>query len=163
VSSGAAPILSNPDGQTVFAVKAVMPPVAGTFQGIGGLMGSRNASGSTQMIYGLYGDSNGAPGPLLFYTNTPDPTLSFADPSSLMTVTSGGGLYMNGFNNALAANATYWIYMKGGTDSSTGNIAGVSTSPCLAASWINVDPPATFSPSGSCPGDFQIYLIVSFP
>jgi hypothetical protein len=67
-------------------------------------------------------------------------------------------------SDALAANTTYWVYMKAGTDSTTGNIAGVSSSPCVGARWINVAPPATFATgTATCPGNFALYMIVTFP
>lgn len=53
--------------------------------------------------------------------------------------------------------------MKAGTNSSQSDIAGVSSSPCQRTNWINVDPPGSPSISGSCPGDFQLYMIVTFP
>jgi hypothetical protein len=150
---------------TIFAIKATMPGVPGTFQGIGGLVGSNDASGTTDMIYGLYSDNGGQPGSLYFYTNSGDPSLTFNDPSALHTVSSGGGLYQNSFNNVLTANTSYWVYMKAGANSSTGDIAGVSSSPCMGAQWINVTPPANFFAQGTrtCPGDFAAYMIVSFP
>jgi hypothetical protein len=154
--------LTNPDTSTVVAVKAQMPAVSGTFVGIGAVVGSNETTGTTQMIYGLYSDSGGAPGTLLFNTSYNDTSLSFANPSSLFTMKTSGGLYSNGFNNALAANATYWIYMKGG--GSGGATGGVSSSPCVAANWINVDPPASFATgTKTCAGNFNLYMIVSFP
>jgi hypothetical protein len=164
VSAGGGPLLSNPDGSTVVAVKATMPAVAGTFVGVGALVGSNDTSGSTQMVFGLYDDSGGKPNLNLFYTSVPDAALQFNDPSGLIRLQSDGGSYLNGFNNALAANATYWAYMKGGTDGSSGNTAGTSSSPCSAADWINVQPPGTFAAgSASCAGDYNLYMIVSFP
>jgi hypothetical protein len=163
VQAGSGSLSSNPDGQSVFAVKAQMPATSGTFVGIGAVVGSNDASGTTQMFFGLYSDSGGAPGTLLFNTSQNDTSLSFADPSPLFTLRTSGGLYSNGFNNALAANTAYWIYMKAGF--SAGNIAGVSSSPCVGAQWLNVDPPASFTAQGSvtCPGDFALYVIVTFP
>jgi hypothetical protein len=164
VSAGGSPLLSNPDGETVVAVKATMPAVAGTFVGVGALVGSTDTSGSTQMVFGLYDDSGGKPNLNLFYTSVPDTTLEFNDPSGLIRLKSDGGSYLNGFNNALAASTTYWAYMKGGTNGSSKNTAGTSTSPCSAADWINVQPPGTFAAgSASCGGDYNLYLIVSFP
>ena len=166
VSAGGGPLLSNADGTTVVAVRATMPGFAGTFQGVGALVGSNDASGTTQMIFGLYSDSGGAPYLNLFYTNDPDPTLEFNDPSGLIRLTSGGGQYLNGFGNALAANTTYWVYMKAGVGGTTGNIAGTSSSPCAAVDWINVQPPAQFSFGGggkTCAGDYNLYMVVSFP
>jgi hypothetical protein len=164
VPAGGGPLSSNPDGQTVFAVRAQTPALSGTFVGIGAMVGSNDASGTTQMIFGLYSDSGGAPANLLFQTNYNDPSLAFADPSPLFTLRANtSGLYHNGFNGTLTANTTYWVYMKAGTGVSMANIAGVSSSPCVGASWINVDPPISWPTSKACPGDFDLYLIETFP
>ncbi|HEY8090012.1 MAG TPA: hypothetical protein VIF09_19255 [Polyangiaceae bacterium] len=166
VSAGGGPLLSNADGSTVVAVRATMPNVAGTLYAVGALVGSNDSSGTTQMIYGLYNDSGGSPNLVLFYTNYNDTSLQFSDPSGLIRLTGGGGLYYNGFNNALAANTTYWVYMKAGVGGTTGNIAGTSSSPCVAMNWINVDAPGTFTAGGggkTCAGDYNLYMVVSFP
>jgi hypothetical protein len=165
VAAGSGPANSNPDGQTVYAVQATMPNVSGNFAGIGGVVGSNDAVGdTTQMIYALYSDSGGKPSSLYFNTNPSDTSMAFQDPSALHTLTSASGVYSNGFNNVLAASTTYWVYMKAGTNGRTGEIAGLSSSPCYGGSWINVAPPGTFpSTTTSCPGDFNLYLIVTFP
>jgi hypothetical protein len=167
VQASGSPVLSNPDGQTIIAVAAPMPAVAGTLVGIEGVVGSNNTSSTTQMIYALYSDSGGQPGTLLFNTNNGDSSLRFSDPSALAPVESVGpsGVFLNGFNKALSASTTYWVYMKAGTDSSTGNIAAPSSSPCFAAQWINVDPPANFFAQGqrttAC--NVALYMVVTFP
>ena len=157
-------LASNPDGATVAVVKATMPSVAGTFVGVGALVGSTDTSGSTQMIFGLFDDVGGLPSKNLFLTSVPDTGLTFNDPSGLMRLQSSGGSYLNGFNNALAPNTTYWAYMKAGTNSSTHDTAGKSTAKCYSMSWINDAPPGTFSSTPSaCVGDYDLYMIVSFP
>jgi hypothetical protein len=165
VAASSASVNADPDGMSAFFVKATMPAVAGTFSEIGGVVGSNDPSGmNTEMIYGLYADNGaGAPGNLLFNTSYSDTSMSFADPSALHTLVSGGGLYSNGFNNTLSANTTYWIYMKAGTNSSQNDVTGASSSPCQRTQWINVDPPTSPSIAGSCPGDFQLYMVVTFP
>ncbi len=163
VTTGGGTLNGNPSGQDVFVVKATMPAVAGTFEGVGGLFGSTDSSGTTQIIFGLYSDSAGKPNLNLFYTNDPDPTLSFNDPSGLVRLTSGGGSYLNGFNNVLAANTTYWAYMKAGTNGTNNDTVGISSAPCLGQPWINVQPEGTWNGGVACPGDFSVYLVVNFP
>ena len=165
--SGATPLPTNSDAMSIYAVQATMPAgISGTFMGVGGTFGSNNPAGdTTQMILGLYSDSGGAPGLLYFYTNDPDTTMQYPDPATtLVRLQSASGQYMNNFNDALAAGTSYWVYMKAGTDGTTANTAGVSTSPCKGAQWINVDPPGTFTAQGSrtCPGDFNLYMLVGF-
>jgi hypothetical protein len=167
VQASGSPVLSNPDGQTVLAVAAPMPAVAGTLVGIEGVVGSNDTSGTTQMIYALYSNSGGQPGTLLFNTNNGDSSLIFSDPAPLAPIESVGpsGVFSNGFNDALSASTTYWVYMKAGVNSSTGNIAAPSSSPCFAASWINVNPPSSFFAQGqktsAC--NVALYMVVTFP
>jgi hypothetical protein len=167
VSAGGGTLLSNPDAGSIFAVRAQMPASQGTFVGIGATVGSNDPSpNTTQMIFALYSDNAGAPGTHLFQTDPADPNLSFPDPSPLFTLRSStAGSYYTPFNGTLAANTTYWVYMKAGTNGSTVNTAGISSSSCAGAHWINVDPPQMFFAQGptTCPGDFQLYMIVNFP
>jgi hypothetical protein len=159
---------ANPGGGDVFAVKATMPSVAGTLYAVGGLFGSTATSGSTQIIMGLFSDnglSPGGPDNNLFYTENDVSQLEFNDPSGLVRLTAGGGEYLNGFSNALAPNTTYWVYLKAGTDGSNDDTAGISTAACAGEEWINLQPQGTWGgvTQVSCPADFSVYMIVTFP
>ena len=165
VTASSNTLAANADGSTVAAIKATMPSVGGTLYELGALVGSTAASGSTTMIMGLYSDSGGSPNSLLFTTNGGS-GLAYNDPSGLIRVESSGGAFSNGFNSALAANTTYWVYMKAGTNGATTNTAGTSSSPCVAENWVNVSPPGTFvagSGGKTCAGDYEAYMIVTFP
>jgi len=158
--------LINTPGNAVYVMKVTMPATSGQFAGIGAVVGSNNASGSTEMIYALYADNGGVPGDLLFNTLYNDSALSFADPSALHALESSSGVSSNGYNQMLVANTSYWIYLKSGTNQATANTAGIGSLPCLGATWPNVDPPVNFTYAGAtfaCPADYQAYLIVSYP
>jgi hypothetical protein len=167
-TSGSA-ISPNPDGQTVIAVAAPMPAIAGNLVGIEGVVGSNDTTpgDTTQMVYALYSDNAGKPGTLLFNTVVPDTSLTFSDPSAPVPVESVGpsGTFSNGFNDALSASTTYWVYMKAGTHGSTSDIAAPSSSPCAAASWVNVVPPGSFSaqPQRMTACNAALYMVVTFP
>jgi hypothetical protein len=140
--------------------------VGGTLYALGGLFGSTDTSGTTQIILGLYSDSGGKPDLNYLYTQDPQSSLEFNNPSGLVRLTSGGGEYANGFNNVLTANTTYWVYLKAGTGGSNNVTAGLSSAACVGQGWINVDAEITWTePSGpaTCAGDYSVYMIVNFP
>jgi hypothetical protein len=164
VTSGVTQAASNPDGMSIFAVKATMPAVAGTFVSFGAVLGSSNPSPeATNAFFGLYTNSGGMPNTLIIDTSSTPAT--FNDPSSLQAVQSGGYFVdQAGFTGALPANATYWISLK--TDEEPGDFAGVSTAQCVGGQWDNVMPPVSWayaSPAVSCVDPYQVYLVVSFP
>ena len=164
VTSGTTQAASNPDGMSIFAVKATMPAVAGTFVSFGAVVGSTSPSpGATYVYFGLYTNSGGMPDALII--DTQNAAATFNDPSSLQAVQSGGYFVdQAGFTGALPANATYWISLK--TSEASGDFAGVSTAPCVGGQWINVMPPISWayaSPAVACVAPYQVYLVVSFP
>jgi len=168
VSTGAGPVLFDPSS-TVYAVQVRTPSAAGTFAGLGMTVGSQDPSGTTTIvILGLYADSGGAPGALLFHTNDTDASMTFANPASAFTPQSSRGVFQNGFNSALAANTTYWVYLKVAMTGVTMTLSGVSSSPCVGGTWLNNGPPDPWSVTQSssnpaCPADLQLYLIETFP
>jgi hypothetical protein len=167
VKAGGNPIaLDSADG-TSYWVQARTPNAAGTFVGVGATVGSNDASGTTPFILGLYSDSAGSPGTVLFYTDYSSPAMAIANPSAPVALTSqsAGGSYVNGFTGALTANTAYWVYVHAGTGSSANPIAAPSTSPCVAGGWINVAPPGmgSYVTAAACPGDLDAYLIATFP
>jgi hypothetical protein len=167
VQSSSGTLASNSDASSVFVIRATMPNVAGTFVGVGGLFGSTDTSGTTQLVIGLYNDNGGSPYQLVYDTNfsgsTPNTMYSFNDPSGLVRIQSQGGEYFNSFSDALPANSTWWPYMKVGQ--SMGGTGGISSSQCLGADWINIAPPGqwSYASAKSCPGDFDLYMLVTFP
>jgi hypothetical protein len=165
-SSPPTAVESNPDMETIAAVKATMPAVAGTFQGFGAVVGSTSPSGDgTTVLFALYDNSGGMPNePLIDTTNS---TITFDDPSALHAVQSGGYIsdQSGGFVPSLPANSTYWVYFKSAGDATTDTV-GVSTAQTICRSgWINYSPPGSFTGVGAatCTGDYQAYMIVSFP
>jgi hypothetical protein len=155
---------------TVYAVRAITPNAAGTFQGVNAVVGSSAASGnSSTVIMALYSDSGGSPGTLL-WDNGGTP-VQFADPASLFTfqIYTYQGTLDNGFTGKLAANTTYWVYIKqGNSDSQTINV-GLSSSPCQALDgWLNYGPPGFAWAGGpytvgSCPGNLALSIQETFP
>jgi hypothetical protein len=156
---------------TVYAVRAITPGAAGTFVGINAVVSSTAAAGTTSsVIVALYSDGGGGPGTLLF-DNGSNPA-TFANPSSLFTfqIFTSGGTLDNGFTGALAANTTYWVYIKEGNNDPQAINVGLSTSPCQTLQgWINYGPPTfawpgnQFYPVGSCPGNLALSLEETFP
>jgi hypothetical protein len=141
----------------------------GTFVTLDLTVGSNSAVGTTTtIVLGLYTDAGGVPGTLLFYSDYSSTTSQFANPAALFDFQSSGGFIETGFTGALAANTTYWVYVKGFYNDS-GNvpdavITGLSSSPCQAAEWINVDAPASWPGSTrTCPGDIRASIIETFP
>ncbi len=163
------PALGNPDGMTIAAVKATMPAVSGTFAGFGGVVGSNDPAGDqTNVIFGLYANSGGMPGALLI--DTSNSVVTFDDPSSPEAVQPGGYIsdQSGGFSTTLAANSTYWVYIKEVESSSVNDeTVGVSTATTICRSgWINYSPPIAFtdgSSAATCVAPYQAYMIVSFP
>ncbi len=147
-----------------------MPNTPGTFLGLGARIGSTDSSGTTQAILGLYADNGGVPGLNLFYTSYMDAATRINNPSTPVSVSTSAGGYYNGFTGVLTAGATYWVYLK-----VTANICcpehptgGLSNSPCIGGSWINVDAPGDWSYTQhpptvySCPGNLAAWLIAQF-
>lgn len=167
VSAGGNPLALDPNDGTSYWVQAKTPNAAGTFVGVGATVGSKDPSGTTPFILGLYSDSGGNPGSLLFNTDYSNPAMAIANPSSPVALTSlpAGGSYQTGFTGALTANTTYWVYIHAGTGSAMMPTAAASTSPCVGGQWINVDPPGMWSYTTpmTCPGDIDAYLIATFP
>jgi hypothetical protein len=165
-SSPATAVASNPDSMTIAAVKATMPAVAGTFSGFGAVVGSTAPQGDdTVVIFALYTDTGGMPDEALI--DTSNSTITYDDPSALHTVQSGGYIsrQMGGFDPSLAASSTYWVYFKSAGQST--DTVGVSTEQTVCRSgWINQGSPIAFtggSSASTCTGDYEAYMIVTFP
>lgn len=161
-------VSTNPDGSsdTIAAVKATMPAVAGTFSDFGAVVGSTAPSGdNTRVVMALYTDNGGMPDtPLVDTTNS---IVDYADPSALHPIDPGGYITSQpgGFNTSLPANSTYWVYLK--TQGQLGDTVGVSTAPTVCRTgWINIPVPGSWtggSSASTCTGDYEAWMVVTFP
>jgi hypothetical protein len=166
VRSGGGTVALDPNCDTIYAVKATMPPGGGTFVGVNALVGSTDSMGTTQFVLALYSDNAGVPGNRLFWTDYQAAANRLNNPSAPVTISSAnsGGSYDPSFNGQLAGNTSYWAYLKAGTNCPTSAIAALSTAPCVMASWMNVDPPISwFNPKGACPSGLNLYVVATFP
>jgi hypothetical protein len=166
-ASSAAPVALDGNDGTVYFQQVRTPSVAGTFGGVGAVVGSNDPSGSsTEVILGLFSDSGGSPGVLLFNTSYTDTNLQFNNPAAPFKLESSSGVFNNGFGISLPANTAYWAYLKVGTGSTAAPIAAPSSgnTPCVTGSWINVDPPGMYSYTtpGTCPASLQLYMLETF-
>ena len=165
--SGGSPVALDGSDGTVYLQRVNTPSVAGTFAGLGVVVGSNDPSGtSTEVILGLFSDAGGTPGVLLFNTLYDDTTLQFGNPAAPFKLESASGVYSNSFSDALPANSTYWAYLKVGTGSTSAPVVAPSSgsTPCVTGSWINVDPPGMYSYTtpGTCPASLQLYMLETF-
>jgi hypothetical protein len=166
VQTGGGPVALDPNGGTVYAVRSNMPNVPGTFVGVHAMIGSTATSGTTTVVLALFSDNGGMPGTELFEATWTSPSQTFNNPSAPILIQSeyAGGSYFNGFTGALAPGATYWAYLKAGTNLPTGATAALSSSPCVAAQWINDDPAMMWPTSpASCPGNLAVWVEATFP
>jgi hypothetical protein len=161
--SGTTPL--DPMGSTIYAVQAPLE-TGGTFQGITGVIDS--TAQSDQVEFALWAD-NGmetAPGNLIWWaqttipqTNVPTAITATASQSGAMLADAAAGAPI-----ALSP-GMYWVSIH--PQYETDNVAPVSAnsgSPCVQESWINIQPPASWSNAGeptTCPA-LQQYMTVTF-
>jgi hypothetical protein len=169
VQTGGAPIALDTTCSYVYAVQAVMPNTAGTFVGVHAMIGSTDttAGSTTTVVLVLFSDAGGVPGQPLFEANWTDASQTFNNPSAPILIQSeiAGGTYVNGFTGALTAGATYWAYLKAGTNCPTAATAAPSSAPCVSGSWINDAPPGlwSYTTAAACPGNIDAYVVATFP
>jgi hypothetical protein len=168
VRSGSGSVALDSTCQTVYAVKATIPPGGGTFVGVTAVVGDTDTTGTTDVILALYADdgTGTSPGQEIFVASYTSSSEIFNNPSAPVAIdsASAGGSYLHGFNSHLNAGATYWAYVKVGTYCPTNITAALSTAPCVTASWINVDPPDPWpGTTGACPTGINVYVVATFP